>query len=99
MMAERADAFVILPGGVGTMDETFEIITWKKLGLHNKPVIILNQDGYWDPLLALFDRMIEKNFSLPSDRALFKVVDNIPAIFETLDAHTHPIAATLSGRM
>ena len=47
MMVERADAFVILPGGLGTLDETFEILTWKKLKLHNKPVIIFNENGYW----------------------------------------------------
>jgi uncharacterized protein (TIGR00730 family) len=99
MMAERADAFVILPGGVGTLDETFEIITWKKLGLHNKPIILLNFEGYWDPFLALYDRIIETNFSLPSDRALFKTVNSIDGIFEALAAHTHPIAATMSGRM
>ena len=48
MMVERADAFVILPGGFGTLDEAFEILTWKKLKLHNKPVVIFNAYGYWD---------------------------------------------------
>ncbi len=55
MMVERADAFVVLPGGFGTLDETFEILTWKKLKLHNKPVIIFNGHGYWDSSIAGFD--------------------------------------------
>src|SRR6202042_3527823 len=66
MMVERADAFIILPGGLGTLDETFEIITWKKLKLHSKPIIILNQHGYWDEMLALIDKMIADGFAQPS---------------------------------
>ena len=87
MMVERADAFVILPGGLGTLDETFEIITWKKLKLHNKPIILFNQDGYWDPLLALIDKTVSDGFSQPPDRLLFKVVTTIPELFTILDAN------------
>jgi len=99
MMCERSDAFVVLPGGLGTLDETFEILTWKKLGLHNKPIIIFNQDGYWDPLLALIDRTLKDGFAQPSDRVLFKVVTNIEDMFEVLDAEAHPPMATVTGRM
>lgn len=57
MMADKSDAFVIMPGGLGTLDEAFEIMTWKYLGVHNKPVIVANIDGYWDPLLDLIKHM------------------------------------------
>ena len=50
MMVDRSDAFVVLPGGLGTLDETFEILTWKQLRLHDKPIVVANIDGYWDPL-------------------------------------------------
>lgn len=62
MMAERADAFVVLPGGIGTLDETFEILTWKYLGVHDKPVIIANIDGYWDPFNDFFVHMKKYGF-------------------------------------
>jgi hypothetical protein len=62
MMAERADAFVVLPGGIGTLDETFEILTWKYLGVHDKPVIIANIDGYWDFFQDAFDHMKKFGF-------------------------------------
>lgn len=62
MMADKADSFVIMPGGLGTLDEAFEIMTWKYLGVHNKPVIIANIDGYWDPLIALIQHMHQHKF-------------------------------------
>lgn len=99
MMVERADAFVILPGGLGTLDEAFEILTWKKLGLHNKPIIIYNYEGYWDPLLALIDRTLKDGFSQPSDRALFKTVTTIEDLLDAIDSHSTPAIATMTGRM
>ena len=99
MMAERADAFVVLPGGLGTLDETFEIITWKKLKLHNKPVIIVNHNGYWDNLLTLIEGTIKDNFSLQSDRALYTVVTTVDELFAALASNTSPSMPTLSGRM
>lgn len=99
MMAERSNAFVVLPGGLGTLDETFEIITWKKLHLHNKPIVIFNHEGYWDSFLTLIDKTIKEHFSLPSDRALFTVVTSIEAMFEAIDNESHAEIATLSGRM
>jgi len=99
MMVERAGAFVILPGGLGTLDETFEILTWKKLKLHDKPIIIFNQDGYWDPLLALIDKTLKDGFSQPSDRLLFKVVTSIDEMFTILDDDSKPRMATITGRM
>lgn len=99
MMVEHADAFVILPGGFGTLDEVFEILTWKKLKLHNKPVLIFNQNGYWDTMLALIDKTIAEGFSQPGDRALFKVVDTVEALFTALDEEPIAQQGVLSGRM
>ena len=84
MMVERSDAFIILPGGLGTLDECFEILTWRKLQLHNKPIIIFNQEGYWDPLLRLIERTIDDNFSKPKDRTLYTVVTTIEDLMATL---------------
>ncbi|PIA53941.1 hypothetical protein AQUCO_00900485v1 [Aquilegia coerulea] len=67
-MARRADAFIALPGGYGTMEELLEMITWSQLGIHDKPVGLLNVDGYYDCLLALFDNGVENGFINPCDR-------------------------------
>ena len=99
MMVERADAFVILPGGLGTLDETFEILTWKKLKLHNKPVIIFNQDGFWDPMIALIEATIREGFSQPADRALFQTVASVEGLFVALEQEIAPETGVLSGRM
>ncbi|MBK1663720.1 TIGR00730 family Rossman fold protein [Rhodospirillum rubrum] len=80
LMFERSDAICVLPGGLGTLDETFEILTWKQLGLHEKPVIFLNINGYWDPLLGLIDAIVAQGFARPSVRALYTVVDGVEAI-------------------
>jgi len=88
MMVDHADAFIILPGGFGTLDEAFEILTWKKLKLHNDPIIIFNQDGYWDDMLALIDKVIAGGFAQPSDREVFEVVRTIDDLFATLDRQT-----------
>jgi uncharacterized protein (TIGR00730 family) len=79
-MFDRADAFCVLPGGLGTLDETFEILTWKQLGLHNKPVIMANLGGYWTPWLGLVEKIIDTGFSRPSVRDLFTVVESVDAI-------------------
>jgi len=84
-MAELADAFVILPGGLGTLDETFEILTWKQLQLHDKPVVIADIDGYWQPLVDLVDRMIEENYARPEHRALFRVVGSVDEVLPALE--------------
>src|SRR5499427_3746527 len=69
-MAELSDAFIALPGGYGTFEEFCEIITWAQLGLHRKPCGILNVEGYYDPLLALFDRAVAEGFLRPANRHL-----------------------------
>jgi hypothetical protein len=86
MMFDRSDAFIILPGGMGTLDETFEIITWRQLGMHDKPVILINHEGYWDPFLALVDHVIDNGFARPAARQLFSVVAGVGRLFDLLEA-------------
>lgn len=76
-MFERSDAFCVLPGGFGTMDETFEILTWKQLGLHDKPVVIADIGGYWKPFLSFAESMMAEGFIRPTHMDLFTVVNTI----------------------
>ncbi|HVJ42717.1 MAG TPA: TIGR00730 family Rossman fold protein [Dongiaceae bacterium] len=84
MMFDLSDAFVILPGGPGTLDEAFEVITWRQLRLHDKPIVIVNIDGYWDKLIALFDHVIETGFAKPATRQHFSVVNSVGRLFDLL---------------
>lgn len=86
MMVERSDAFVILPGGLGTLDEAFEILTWKQLQLHDKPIVIADVDGYWRPLLGLIDHMVAQGFARIDRAALYRVADHIDGVFQALEA-------------
>ncbi|MDX1483040.1 MAG: TIGR00730 family Rossman fold protein [Alphaproteobacteria bacterium] len=83
-MFERADAFIVLPGGPGTLDETIEIITWRQLRLHDKPIVILDDGDYWRPLIALFEHTIAHGFARDSFRGLFTVVGEVDAVLPTL---------------
>jgi uncharacterized protein (TIGR00730 family) len=78
-MADMADGFVMLPGGFGTLDEFFEVVTWTQLGVHVKPCGILNVNGFFDPLLALFARATEQQFLRPDHRDLV-IVEPDPAL-------------------
>ena len=93
-MIDRADAFVILPGGLGTLDELLEVITLRQLRYHDKPVVLVNLGGYWDPLLALVDRVIESEFAAPSARALYEVVGTVDEVLPLVGA-IGPAAAPL----
>ncbi|MET0348309.1 MAG: TIGR00730 family Rossman fold protein [Rhizobacter sp.] len=73
MMAERADAFVALPGGIGTFEELFEVWTWRQLGYHDKPVGLLNVAGYYDALLAFLGQATDKGFMRPAQHELLQV--------------------------
>lgn len=73
-MADLSSAVIALPGGVGTLEELLEIITWKQLGLYNHPIVILNTNNYFSPLLAMFDHMIEQNFMHKRYRNMWQVV-------------------------
>jgi hypothetical protein len=86
LMSDLADAFVALPGGFGTMDELCEIVTWAQLRIHTKPVVLLNADGYYDDLLALFDNMVREGFVTTENRRLMQSVSTVDALFELLNA-------------
>jgi len=84
VMAERADAFAILPGGIGTLDEMFEILSWKQLELHDKPIFLVDIGGYWAPLRALLDHIISKGFARPQTRGLLRLVPSVSALMTAL---------------
>jgi uncharacterized protein (TIGR00730 family) len=85
LMFELADAFVGFPGGFGTMEEIIEMLTWKQLGIHGKPIVIANIGGYFNPLLRQFELAIEKKYARPEDRILFAVAENTEAILTFLE--------------
>ncbi len=84
LMYKRSDAFVILPGGFGTMDEMFEIMTWKQLRLHSDPIFVFNHEGYWDHLVALMENIINTGFAKPETRELYKVVNDFDTLKQEL---------------
>jgi uncharacterized protein (TIGR00730 family) len=83
-MYDAADAFLTLPGGIGTMEEFFEVLTWGYLGLHPKPMALLNVEGYYDPLLSFLDHAITEGLCRPSVRELLIVSDDPAAVVERL---------------
>ncbi len=83
-MFEAADAFLVLPGGLGTFDELFEILTWRQLGLHDKPILIVDVQGWAQALVATVDRAIADGFADPSVRALFEHLPDAPAALARL---------------
>jgi uncharacterized protein (TIGR00730 family) len=85
-MFTMADAFAVLPGGMGTMDETFEILTWKQLRLHTKPIIVVNQQGYWQPWLDLTNRIVAEGFAHPETARLYSVVHDVDEVLPTARA-------------
>jgi uncharacterized protein (TIGR00730 family) len=90
LMAEKADAFAVLPGGIGTLDELFEILSWKQLGLHDKPILVADIGGYWAPLRALLDDIVTKGFARPEVRELLRVVPTVAALIARLEVAPAP---------
>lgn len=80
LMVEKSDAFVIMPGGIGTLDETCEVLTWKQIGMHGKPIVFADIDGYWQPFYALIDHLIETKFMREGDKGLYRSVESVDAI-------------------
>ncbi len=90
MMFELADAFAVLPGGLGTLDETFEMVTWRQLRLHDKPILLVDIHDYWKPLLALIDYVIERGFARPAVKRLFTVVQSVDEVIAALAREPEP---------
>lgn len=86
-MADRADAFIALPGGFGTLEELFEIVTWSQLQLHRKPCGVLNIEGFYDPLCAQIDYAVRDGFLTPAHRELLVVESEIEALLDRLARH------------
>jgi len=84
VMFMNADAFVTLPGGAGSLDELFEVLTWRQLGLHEKPVFLLNTNGYWRPLLKLIEDMVAQGFAEQSFLKSLHVVDSVEDLMNEL---------------
>ncbi len=84
MMFEQSDSFVVLPGGIGTLEEIVELLSWRRLDLHRKPIVFLNQNGFYETLFALIQHTIDENFSPPemleTYRSVDRVEDVVPAI-------------------
>lgn len=91
-LCDRADAFVALPGAIGTLDELIETITWRRLGLHSKPICILNVDGFFDPLLQQFERLVEQDLVARRFLALFSCSPDVTGVMAYLQNHA-PAAA------
>ena len=85
LMFDISDGFAVLPGGYGTLDELFEIITWRMLKLHDKPVVVLNINGYWDAFEAMISQLIDEGFARPDSRQHFSVVNSVGRMFDLLD--------------
>ena len=86
VMFMNSDAIVLLPGGAGSLDEFFEILTWAQLGLHEKPLILVNVSNYWSPLISLIDHVINEGFADKSLRNLFYVVGTAEDALEIIQA-------------
>lgn len=94
LMADRADAFAALPGGYGTCDELFEIITWSQLGIHRKPVAMLNVNGFFTPLLLWLDHVVAEGLLKPKHRELLLVADAVPQLLDLLATWRPPEPTT-----
>jgi uncharacterized protein (TIGR00730 family) len=90
LLETRADAFVALPGGWGTLEEILEILTLRQLNVVRKPCVLLNYHGFYDPLLQLFDRMQEQHFYKESNRTLYRVVGSVSEVFPAIAAGAAP---------
>lgn len=93
LMYHRSEGAIILPGGFGTMDEMFELLTWGQLGLHTKPIGILNTGGYYTELMKFLDIMVEKNFLRIANREMVLIADNIEELFVLMENYVPQVKA------
>jgi hypothetical protein len=94
IMETRAGAFIALPGGFGTLEETVEMLTLKQLGLHNKAIVFLNALGFWDPLLELFEHMYRTRFAKPEYRGLYEVAETVDQAVNAIANYVPPALGT-----
>jgi hypothetical protein len=93
IMSELADAFVALPGGIGTFEELFEVLTWSMLGIHDKPVALLDVEGYQGPLVALLDQAVREGFLTLENRERVALASGVTALFAAMASYSPPPAA------
>ncbi len=98
LMYNQAGAVVALPGGIGTFDELFEAMTWNQLDIHQKPAGVLNVEGYFDPLIALFDRALEKGFVSPSFSDFLCLAPDVDSLLAELESYRPPTGEAWSRR-
>jgi uncharacterized protein (TIGR00730 family) len=94
LMGERSDAFIILPGGFGTFEEMFEVLAWQTLKLHDKPIVLLNTDGFYDTLLRFLDECVERGVLKEKNRRILLVASTVDEVFELLMAESKATAST-----
>lgn len=92
VMFMNSDAVVVLPGGAGSLDEFFEVLTWAQIGLHHKPILLVDIEGYWQPLIDLLSHIVHEGFADPSIMGLFSRVADVPELVEALRARLSPLA-------
>ncbi|WP_417317938.1 TIGR00730 family Rossman fold protein [Emcibacter sp.] len=90
MMFDHSDAFVILPGSIGTLDETIEMVTWKQLQLHDKPIVIVNADNYWNPFLDMLKHIVSEGFMTDYTLELFEVISGLDELLPLLERLPEP---------
>ena len=98
-MFQLADGCVVLPGGLGTLDEAVEIITWKQLRLHDKPIVLVNADGYWEPFKALVAGVVSAGFAHPAVTGLFTVVERVDDVLGALEEAPEPEPEVLTSHL
>lgn len=86
VMFMNSDAIVVLPGGAGSLDEFFEVLTWRQIGLHRKPIFLLDTEGYWQPLAALLRHVIDQGFAEETMLTYYSTVPDVPALTAALRA-------------
>jgi hypothetical protein len=96
VMFELSDGFVALPGGIGTLEETVEILSWRQLGIHDKPVVLLNVGGCWDAFETLMRDRVEAGFCTSSDLELYEIVDGVPALLDAIRTARPPRSPSFS---
>jgi uncharacterized protein (TIGR00730 family) len=95
LMGERSDAFIILPGGFGTLEEMFEVLAWQTLRLHDKPIVLLNPGGFYDTLLKFLDECVERGVLKERNRRILLVASTVTEVFDLLHAEPEATSSTL----